>query len=95
MSYPRLGAYALEPAPAVTAAAQGWPLVYVSRETSPNHARGPAVLQPHLVCVACDQSVVCLSPDAAGAGFVLTGGMVTSHVVAHMRQRHEDSVPAA
>lgn len=83
----------LEPDPAVTAVATGWGISYVSRETSQNHARGKGISQAHLVCLVCDQSVVCLSLDSAGPGYVLTPGEVTARTIAHIRQRHGESVP--
>lgn len=83
----------LEPDPAVTAVATRWAVSYVSRETSANHAAGAGVTQAHLVCLACDQSVVCLSLDSAGMGYVLTPGEFTARTIAHIRQRHEESVP--
>lgn len=84
----------LEPDPGVVAVTAGWAVSYVSRETSQNHARGGGVPQAHLVCVSCDQSVVCLSLDSAGMGYVLTPGEVTARTLAHIRQRHAESVPA-
>lgn len=86
--------HAPEPAPEVVAVARDWPVAYVSRETSPNHFRGPGIAQAHLVCRVCDQSVVCLSPGPGLTGYLLTVTGITAQVTAHIRQRHGDSVPA-
>jgi hypothetical protein len=94
MSYPRLGAYAIEPDAALVAAALDWPITYVSRETSPNHARGGGVMQAHLICARCEQSVICLSPDTARTAYLIKEGDIAVQVIAHMQQRHAEFVPA-
>jgi hypothetical protein len=84
----------LAPDPALLEVAASRPVRHVSRETSENHARGPGVMQAHLCCPRCDQSVACLSPDTTAGAYVVTSGQISAQVIAHIRQRHPESVPA-
>ena len=70
----------------------------VSRETADNHARTtwdekPPAVQHHLVCFTCEQSVWCLTPDAAGPSYVFDLNHVLAQTAAHIRQCHEDMIP--
>lgn len=95
-----LGAHGFEPSPEDWARASVWPVLFVIRETGPEHARGPDVPQAHLICTACTQSVICLSPDAGSAadgylsaGYLIRPADVTARTLAHIRQCH-DAPPA-
>jgi hypothetical protein len=95
-----LGGYQLGPRPEDQDRADSWPVLFVIRETEPGHDRGPSVPQAHLVCTACAQSVICLSPDlgavAAGyvsAGYLVSPGEIRARTLAHIRQCH-DAPPA-
>lgn len=95
------GTHGIEPSPQDRARADSWPVLFVIRETDETNTRWRAGQpQAHLICTACTQSVICLSPDAGSAadgylsaGYLITPGDVTARTLAHIRQCHD--APAA
>lgn len=96
-----LEAQGLEPDPDEWARASTWPVLFVIRETEESNTRWPkGQPQAHLICPACAQSVICLSPDAGAAadgylsaGYLIRPADVTIRTLAHIRQCH-DAPPA-
>lgn len=93
--------YTIAPGPEWTGLAAGWPVRLVTRETEPGHLwvekehlerDGRPVVQAHLVCGNCDQSVICLAPDAGSPGYLLDVAQMQAGVLAHIRQCHEPSL---
>lgn len=89
-----LGGYTLGPRPEDQERAASWPVLFVLRHTEPGHDMGPGIQQAHLVCTACAQSVICLSPDTRNwTGYLVSPGEITARTLAHIRQCH-DAPPA-
>jgi len=87
-----LAGYHLGPGHALTTAAAQWPVLYVRRVTEAGHAR-PGVLQAHLVCADCGQSVCCLTPGEGTGSYALTAALIMSGVLAHLKRSHEAALP--
>ena len=82
-------------------AAASWPVQVVSRETSGRVWRADLigtrqtygrVTELHLVCARCEQSVLCLSPDARYEAYRVTGAGMLSGILAHLRVSHDHVV---
>jgi hypothetical protein len=92
-----LGGYSLAPGPEWTSRAATWTLRAAVRQTEPGHVLtdyihldngGRPYTQTHLVCGECDQSVVCLIPDAGRPGYVLDVALIQAGVLRHIRECH-------
>lgn len=95
------GDYQLSPPQAHQELAGSWPVYVDSRETDgpamladhlgPRETPGP-VTQWHLCCWHCDQSVLCLAPDAAAGSYQVSTAAMSAGVLSHIRQCHEDAL---
>ena len=89
-----------------TDAAAHWPIVIVQRETSPGgpdlegfkladdlgvYQPDVPLLQWHVVCTECGQSVLCVNPGT-GEPYQFDGGAMLAGILAHLRRSHPDVV---
>jgi hypothetical protein len=72
-------------------AAMQWPIRLVQRETETGHLMGHGVTQTHLTCHECGQSVCCLG--TGGGSYALTGQIIVSGILAHLKISHQDALP--
>jgi len=102
MSIGPRGSVTIRPPDAYLDAAAKWPVILVSRETEPGHHHvevshleraGLPLMQHHLCCMPCGQSVAILSPDADGPGYAVNAGQIAAGVLAHLKTCHEDALP--
>lgn len=73
------------------------------RATEPGHRyvemfrlerEGEPVIQAHLDCIECGQSVFCLAPDTEmDQGYALNAGDIAARVLAHLKTSHDDALP--
>ena len=88
-----LGAYHLGPGHIMTDAAMQWPIEFHVEQASDDHLTHAGKMQAHLRCKICGQSVQCLSPDWERGGYMISGQLIVSGILAHLKISHEDALP--
>lgn len=95
------GDYTIGPSDAWTNAAASWPVFVDSRETESQVWRANlegtrqtegTLTESHLRCMACGQSVLCLSPDTRADSYVTSVKDMQAGILSHLRRSHPDVV---